>query len=206
MSVIVALPPRPPASCISAAPATALFNWLYRPPPQGRLPAAHRGHRPAALDPGRHRRHHRRPEMARPRLGRRDRLPVRPRRPPRRGGPPAAGRGQGLSLLLHAGGAGGRCARSSKAKGLPLRYDGRWRDRDPTEAPPGVKPVIRLKAPQTGETVVQDLVQGEVRVGQHRARRHGPAARRRHADLHASRSWSTITTWASPTSSAATTT
>ena len=40
------------------------------------------------------------------------------------------------------------------------RYDGRWRDRDPSEAPPGVKPVIRLKAPRDGETVVEDLVQG----------------------------------------------
>ena len=49
-------------------------------------------------------------------------------------------------------------------EGRPPRYDGRWRDRDPSEAPPGVKPVIRLRAPQTGETVVQDLVQGEVRV------------------------------------------
>ncbi len=46
-----------------------------------------------------------------------------------------------------------------------MRYDGRWRDRDPKDAPAGVKPVIRLKAPQTGETVVQDQVQGEVRVG-----------------------------------------
>lgn len=35
-----------------------------------------------------------------------------------------------------------------RAKGLPSRYDGRWRDRDPAEAPPGVPPVIRLKAPQ----------------------------------------------------------
>ncbi len=50
------------------------------------------------------------------------------------------------------------------AEGRPPRYDGRWRDRDPAEAPPGVKPVIRLKAPQTGETVVDDMVQGEVRV------------------------------------------
>lgn len=48
--------------------------------------------------------------------------------------------------------------------GQPVRYDGRWRVRDPSEAPPGARPVIRLKAPQTGETVVQDLVQGEVRV------------------------------------------
>jgi glutamyl-tRNA synthetase len=44
------------------------------------------------------------------------------------------------------------------------RYDGRWRDRDPAEAPPGVAPAIRLKAPRDGETVVDDLVQGEVRV------------------------------------------
>ncbi len=51
------------------------------------------------------------------------------------------------------------------AEGRPPRYDGRWRDRDPAEAPPGVKPAIRLRAPQTGETVVEDLVQGPVRVG-----------------------------------------
>ncbi len=50
------------------------------------------------------------------------------------------------------------------AEGRAPRYDGRWRDRDPGEAPPGVKPVIRLRAPQTGETVVDDLVQGSVRV------------------------------------------
>ena len=51
-----------------------------------------------------------------------------------------------------------------KAKGLPTRYDGRWRNRDPSDAPPGVKPVIRLKTAQDGNTVMQDLVQGEVRV------------------------------------------
>src|SRR5215470_15476658 len=50
-----------------------------------------------------------------------------------------------------------------RAKGLPEGYDGRWRDRDPAEAPPGVPPVIRLKAPRTGETIVSDLVQGDVR-------------------------------------------
>jgi glutamyl-tRNA synthetase len=50
------------------------------------------------------------------------------------------------------------------AEGRPPRYDGRWRDRDPAEAPPGVKPVIRLKAPRDGDTVVEDLVQGTVRV------------------------------------------
>jgi len=50
----------------------------------------------------------------------------------------------------------------AKAEGRPLRYDGRWRDRDPATAPAGVKPVIRLRAAQTGETVVEDEVQGRV--------------------------------------------
>ena len=50
------------------------------------------------------------------------------------------------------------------AEGRPPRYDGRWRDRDPADAPPGVQPAIRLKAPREGETVVDDLVQGTVRV------------------------------------------
>jgi glutamyl-tRNA synthetase len=46
----------------------------------------------------------------------------------------------------------------------PPRYDGRWRDRDPAEAPAGVKPAIRLKAPREGEVVLNDLVQGSVKV------------------------------------------
>lgn len=50
------------------------------------------------------------------------------------------------------------------AEGRSPRYDGRWRDRDPAEAPPGVTPAIRLKAPRDGDTVVEDLVQGTVRV------------------------------------------
>jgi glutamyl-tRNA synthetase len=50
-------------------------------------------------------------------------------------------------------------------EGRSPRYDGRWRDRNPSEAPPGVRPAIRLKAPRDGETAVDDLVQGTVRVG-----------------------------------------
>jgi len=53
---------------------------------------------------------------------------------------------------------------AQKKAGVPMRYDGRWRDRDPKEAPEGVKPVVRLKAPQSGKTVIQDAVQGEVTV------------------------------------------
>ncbi|MSO70785.1 MAG: glutamate--tRNA ligase [Alphaproteobacteria bacterium] len=49
-------------------------------------------------------------------------------------------------------------------EGRSSRYDGRWRDRDPQDAPPGVKPVVRLRMPQTGDTVIVDRVQGEVRV------------------------------------------
>ncbi len=52
----------------------------------------------------------------------------------------------------------------ARSEGRSMRYDGRWRDRDPSEAPEGVSPVIRLKSPQQGETVINDLVQGEVRI------------------------------------------
>jgi glutamyl-tRNA synthetase len=50
----------------------------------------------------------------------------------------------------------------ARAEGKTRLYDGRWRDRDPSEAPPGVKPAIRIKAPLTGETVIEDQVQGRV--------------------------------------------
>jgi glutamyl-tRNA synthetase len=53
---------------------------------------------------------------------------------------------------------------AQKRAGVPMRYDGRWRDRKPEDAPPGVAPVIRLRAPQNGQTVIQDAVQGEVTV------------------------------------------
>ncbi len=47
--------------------------------------------------------------------------------------------------------------------GLKVRSP--WRDRDPGTGPNDVAPAIRLRAPQEGETVVDDLVQGTVRVG-----------------------------------------
>lgn len=50
----------------------------------------------------------------------------------------------------------------ARAEGRTRLYDGMWRDRDPADAPSGVKPTIRLKAPQTGETVIEDQVQGRV--------------------------------------------
>src|SRR6201985_1002839 len=50
----------------------------------------------------------------------------------------------------------------ARAEGRTRLYDGLWRARARWEAPGGMKPTIRLKAPQTGETVIEDQVQGRV--------------------------------------------
>jgi glutamyl-tRNA synthetase len=52
----------------------------------------------------------------------------------------------------------------AKAEKRSMRYDGTWRDLDPSEAPEGVDPVIRFRAPQEGSTVIEDAVQGRVEV------------------------------------------
>ncbi len=52
----------------------------------------------------------------------------------------------------------------ARAEGRTRLYDRRWRDRDPEEAPEGIAPSVRVKMPIEGETVIDDLVQGEVRV------------------------------------------
>lgn len=52
----------------------------------------------------------------------------------------------------------------ARAEGRQPRYDGTWRDRDPADAPAGVAPVVRIKAPQSGATTIVDAVQGEVTV------------------------------------------
>ena len=52
----------------------------------------------------------------------------------------------------------------AKKTGRPVAYDGRWRNRPESEAPKGVTPVIRLKTPQYGDTVIQDYVQGTVTI------------------------------------------
>jgi glutamyl-tRNA synthetase len=51
---------------------------------------------------------------------------------------------------------------AARREGRAKLYDGRWRDRSSAHAPLGVKPVIRLKAPLTGETAIEDKVQGRV--------------------------------------------
>lgn len=52
----------------------------------------------------------------------------------------------------------------AKAEGKITFYDRRWRDADPTTAPKDISPVIRIKAPLSGDSIVKDHVQGEIRV------------------------------------------
>src|SRR5579872_6310550 len=51
---------------------------------------------------------------------------------------------------------------AARREGRARLYDGRCRDRDPATVPPGTPSAIRLKAPLTGETVIDDQVQGRV--------------------------------------------
>jgi glutamyl-tRNA synthetase len=53
---------------------------------------------------------------------------------------------------------------NAKKEGRPVFYDRRWRDKGPADAPRGIDPVIRIKAPLTGHSIVRDHVQGEVKV------------------------------------------
>ncbi len=48
----------------------------------------------------------------------------------------------------------------ARAEGRVVRSA--WRDRDPSEAPQGAPYTVRLKAPLSGETVVDDLIKGRV--------------------------------------------
>jgi glutamyl-tRNA synthetase len=50
-----------------------------------------------------------------------------------------------------------------RAANLPIRYDGRWRDAPTSMKRPDVRPVVRIKAPRSGETIIRDQVQGDVR-------------------------------------------
>jgi glutamyl-tRNA synthetase len=52
----------------------------------------------------------------------------------------------------------------AKAEGKPTFYDRRWRDKTSADAPKGVNPVIRIKAPLTGDSILRDHVQGDVKV------------------------------------------
>ena len=49
-------------------------------------------------------------------------------------------------------------------KKLPPKYNGLWRDQDPSKAPKDIKPVIRIKNPQSGTTVLHDKIQGKIEI------------------------------------------
>jgi glutamyl-tRNA synthetase len=84
-----------------------------------------------------------------------------------------AGRHREVAQKLLAEGKAYRCYASAdeltamreeqKAAGKPMRYDGRWRDRAPGAEQDGKPFVVRLKARQEGETIVHDVVLGDVR-------------------------------------------
>ena len=51
-----------------------------------------------------------------------------------------------------------------RANKQPMRYDGRWRDREPGAEQEGAPFTVRLKVPKDGETAIDDAVQGRVTV------------------------------------------
>jgi glutamyl-tRNA synthetase len=85
-----------------------------------------------------------------------------------------SGRHAGVAQTLLDAGHAYRCyltpeelaARREKAQAerRPFRIDSEWRDCDPGTAPAGAPYVVRIKAPRDGETVIDDLVQGQVTV------------------------------------------
>ena len=51
-----------------------------------------------------------------------------------------------------------------KKKGIPYVYNRKWRDPENLEIPNNVKPVIRFKSKISGNSIVKDLVQGDVNI------------------------------------------
>jgi len=52
----------------------------------------------------------------------------------------------------------------AKQKKIPYIYDRKWRDKNESEAPNNIRPVIRFKSKITGKSVLKDLVQGDVEI------------------------------------------
>ena len=166
--------------------------------------AAHRGHRPRALDRGGDRRHPRRADWlgldwdGEPSISSRARRATArsPRSCSPRARPIAATRRRKNST---------RCATTAARRRAPPRYDGRWRDRDPSEAPSGVKPVVRLKAPRERRNGDRRQSAGPGRLVANEDLDDFVLLRSEARRPTCSRWWWTITTWASPMSFAATT-
>lgn len=83
-----------------------------------------------------------------------------------------AGRHREVAEMLLASGKAYRCYCTPEelevmraraiAEGRSVLYEGTWRDRSPSEAPPGLPFAVRFRSPQSGETVIEDRVQGRV--------------------------------------------
>ena len=52
----------------------------------------------------------------------------------------------------------------AKKKGIPFVYNRKWRDAKNLEIPKNVEPVIRFKSKISGNTIIKDLVQGEINI------------------------------------------
>ena len=52
----------------------------------------------------------------------------------------------------------------AKQKKIPYIYDRKWRDKPETEAPKDINPVIRFKSKIEGNSILKDLVQGDVEI------------------------------------------
>ena len=46
----------------------------------------------------------------------------------------------------------------------PFRYNRMWREKKSKDAPQNIKPVIRIKSPIKGETIIEDIIQGTIKV------------------------------------------
>ena len=46
----------------------------------------------------------------------------------------------------------------------PFRYNRMWREKNPKDAPQNIKPVIRIKSPIKGKTIIDDIIQGTIKV------------------------------------------
>ena len=141
MTVVTRFAPSPTGYPAYRRRAHRALQLAVRPPPWRQVPAAHRGHRPRPLHPAGRRRDPRRTVMARPAIG----TATSPTSSSARRVMPRSREqmlAEGKAYHCYASPQELEEMRAAqKAAGMPMRYDGRWRDRDPKEAPPGVAPV-----------------------------------------------------------------
>ena len=133
--VITRFAPSPTGFLHIGGARTALFNWLYAKRIGGKFLLRIEDTDRERSTRSRGGRDSRRARMARPRLGRRGDQPVPARRAPSRGRRAAARRRAAPIAATPAWRSSRQMREKARLEGKPMRYDGRWRDRDPAEAP-----------------------------------------------------------------------